>query len=241
MAALFNEFKDKIRLVVFNACFSRVPAEAVSRHVECAIGMSGRVSDRTAVTFAGELYRAIGFGKSIDQALRLSRLALKLAGRGCQADPEIVTRKGTVAADLFLVNPSGNTPPPFNRSGKKIDPDQATIGEVLQAIRSRRRFEDTPPGLQHELEEQFSSIAEIRTVLTEAKLVMNEYCRNDKPLSVHMVNLETNPAYAWNTVLIQAPNIGPRAFAAVLLCARARVSVELPRVDETLRRLVDAA
>src|ERR1700754_2535394 len=52
---------DEIKLVVFNACFSEAQAEAVTRHVDVAIGMSDEIGDEAARVFAAQFYSAVGF------------------------------------------------------------------------------------------------------------------------------------------------------------------------------------
>ena len=59
---LFATLKDKVRLVVFNACFARGQAEAVAEVIDCAIGMNDEISDDAAIAFSGSFYRTLGFG-----------------------------------------------------------------------------------------------------------------------------------------------------------------------------------
>lgn len=72
--------REEIRLVVFNACFTSGQAEAVTQHVDAAIGMSDAVGDEAARVFAAQLYSAIGFGHSIRQAFGQARAALMMEG-----------------------------------------------------------------------------------------------------------------------------------------------------------------
>lgn len=44
---LFSTLKDNIRVVVLNACYSRVQAEAISQVVECVVGMGQQIGDRS--------------------------------------------------------------------------------------------------------------------------------------------------------------------------------------------------
>ena len=71
---------DNIRVVLFNACFSKAQAEAVTKHTEVAIGMQDAIGDDAARVFAAQFYSAIGFGRSIKQAFDQGISALLMEG-----------------------------------------------------------------------------------------------------------------------------------------------------------------
>jgi len=96
---------DNIRLVVFNACFSRDQAEAVTQHVEAAIGMSDAIGDDAARVFAAQLYSAIGFGCSIKQAFDQGISALLLEGIPEEETPALFTQEGVGSENIVLVRP----------------------------------------------------------------------------------------------------------------------------------------
>jgi hypothetical protein len=91
-ADLFKILKDRIRLVVLNACHSRPLAEAVGKYIEHAIGMEDVVCDRAAIDFAVALYKGIAFGKTVQDAFELGRNALQLNGLADADVPALVTR-----------------------------------------------------------------------------------------------------------------------------------------------------
>lgn len=64
MAAVIEAAAERVRLVVFNACFSDEQAEKILEHVDAVIGMSDSISDKAALAFARQLYSSIGFGHS---------------------------------------------------------------------------------------------------------------------------------------------------------------------------------
>jgi len=74
--ALFAALKDNIRCVVLNACYSEEQAKAIAKHIDCVIGMSGRISDESATIFATAFYQAIGYGKSVKTAFELGRVQI---------------------------------------------------------------------------------------------------------------------------------------------------------------------
>jgi CHAT domain-containing protein len=105
LAALFKTLKDNLRVVILNACYSSVQATAISGIVDFTIGMKDSISDEAAATFAASFYRAIGFGRSIQEAFDQAKAALLLAGIPEDDIPVLLTRPGADAATAILVNP----------------------------------------------------------------------------------------------------------------------------------------
>jgi CHAT domain-containing protein len=96
---------DNVRLVVFNTCQSRTHAEAVITHVDVAIGMNASIDDEAARVFSAQLYSAVGFGRSVQQAFEQARLELQLQGIPGAATPELFVRPGVDPDQVFLVRP----------------------------------------------------------------------------------------------------------------------------------------
>jgi hypothetical protein len=96
---------DNIRLVVFNACSSQAQVEAVTQHVEAAIGMSDEIGDDAARVFAAQFYSAIGFGRSVKQAFDQGISALLLEGIPEEEIPALFTQEGIDSEDIVLVRP----------------------------------------------------------------------------------------------------------------------------------------
>lgn len=67
-----------VMLVVLNACYSEVQAQALVAHVPCVIGMSSAIGDEAAIVYAASLYRALAFGKSVANAHEQGLAALAL-------------------------------------------------------------------------------------------------------------------------------------------------------------------
>ncbi len=107
LVSLFENLKDNIRLVILNSCFSMPQAEAITSHIDCAIGMKKEIGDHAAIVFAAAIYQAIGFGKSVLTAFDLGKTALKLEGIPEEDTPQLLTRKGVDASKVFLLPPSG--------------------------------------------------------------------------------------------------------------------------------------
>ena len=101
---LFRVLRDDIRLVVFNACFSRPQAEAIVEHIDFAIGMNKAIGDEAASVFSSSFYRAIGFGRSVKDAFDQGVTALMLEGISEEKTPELLTREGVDASQVILVD-----------------------------------------------------------------------------------------------------------------------------------------
>lgn len=102
--ALFGVVKDNLRVVVFNACFSEAQAKAVIEVIDCAIGMHSSIDDRAASIFAASFYRAIGFGRSVQQAFDQGKTAMLLEGFELSQSkiPVLLHRTSVNPSQIFL-------------------------------------------------------------------------------------------------------------------------------------------
>jgi hypothetical protein len=103
LETLFKTMKDSIRVVVLNACFSRSQARAITKHIDCAIGMNKDVGDAAAIIFSAAFYRGLGFGHSIKRAFDEGILALKMENNPDYSIPELICRKGVKPNDVRLI------------------------------------------------------------------------------------------------------------------------------------------
>jgi len=109
LKALFTTLKDNIQIVILNACYSRSQAEAITEVVNCAIGMNDSIGDEAAIIFAASFYRALGFGRSIQEAFDQGKVALQLEGIPEEHTPELLVKAGVNPSQIVLVS---QTPPP---------------------------------------------------------------------------------------------------------------------------------
>ena len=116
LARLFEVMRGRTRVVVFNACFSQAQAEAVTEHVDCAIGTSAALSDVGARVFSSELYSAIAHGTSVGDAFEQARAALSIHGLLEEDIPTLLAQNANgQAADphgIFLLAPAPKTRAP---------------------------------------------------------------------------------------------------------------------------------
>lgn len=105
LRALFTIMKDNVRVVILNACYSQPQAQAITEIIDCALGMNKAIGDQAARTFAASFYRAIGFGRSVQDAFEQGKLALLLEKSSGKDTPELLVKTGIEASRIFLVTP----------------------------------------------------------------------------------------------------------------------------------------
>ncbi len=104
LQALFYTFKEQTRVVILNACYSKVQAEAITEVIDCVIGMNTKIGDEAAIVFAASFYRAIGFGCSIQDAFEQARVALMLEGISEEDTPELLCREQVNPKEIILTS-----------------------------------------------------------------------------------------------------------------------------------------
>jgi hypothetical protein len=104
LKALFTALKDNVRLVVLNACYSKIQAQAISEVIDCVIGMNSSITDDASINFVASVYRAIGFGRSIQEAFDQGKVSLMLNGISEENIPELLVKAGTNAANIALLS-----------------------------------------------------------------------------------------------------------------------------------------
>jgi hypothetical protein len=98
LLALYN---THLRLVLLNACFTKVQARLISEVVDYAIGTGKGIGDKAGVAFAGAFYRALGFGKSIRDAFDSAKAELSLTRMPRTQGIELFVREGLSELDSF--------------------------------------------------------------------------------------------------------------------------------------------
>ena len=78
LSNLFALFDKQVECVLLNACYSEVQANEIVQHINYVIGMSHEIRDDAAIAFATGFYRALGWGKSIEEAYEFGRNAIQI-------------------------------------------------------------------------------------------------------------------------------------------------------------------
>jgi len=80
LAGLFALFRETVRCVVLNACFSEIQAVAIRREVPHVIGMRARIPDPIAIAFSTGFYKALAAGRDVPFAFRLGVASARAKG-----------------------------------------------------------------------------------------------------------------------------------------------------------------
>jgi hypothetical protein len=118
---LFTTLKDNVRLILLNACYSREQALALVEVIDCVIGMNDRISDEAAAIFAGSFYRALGFGRSVQNAFDQGLVALSMSNVPEEDTPELLVKKGIDPNQIVLVG---------SRKPQEASPAKGTLTPV---------------------------------------------------------------------------------------------------------------
>jgi hypothetical protein len=92
----------RARIVVLNACYTTVQADALRTTVDCIIGMDGAIGDDAARAFAVRFYGALGNRRSARNAVDSGIAALAGKELSDEQLPRCVTRDGVDAEQLVL-------------------------------------------------------------------------------------------------------------------------------------------
>ncbi len=106
LSNLFGILKANIRVVVLNACYAMDQAKALTRTIDCAIGMNDAIEDRAALIFAAHFYQSLAFGCSVEEAFKLAQNQLEIEGIEGSHIPELLVRDGANPAEIRIGNPS---------------------------------------------------------------------------------------------------------------------------------------
>ncbi len=132
--ALFQVFKDNVQVVLLNACFSQIQAEALKDVIDCVIGMNAAIGDQAAIVFAASFYRALGFRRSVKEAFEQGKVALLLEGIPEADIPKLLCKPGIDPAQVFLVPALEKTTSPSFISVKQLDPPHLHIVESHERL-----------------------------------------------------------------------------------------------------------
>jgi CHAT domain len=101
LAQVLALYNSHLRLVVLNACFTVAQARAVSEVIDYAVGTGKGIGDKAGVAFAGAFYRALGFGKSVNEAFMSAKAELGLTKMPRTQGIELFVRDGIDEKDPF--------------------------------------------------------------------------------------------------------------------------------------------
>ncbi|MCP4105093.1 MAG: CHAT domain-containing protein [Desulfobacteraceae bacterium] len=98
LSNLFKLFKDTVKCVVLNSCYSGQQAQAIKLHIPYVIGMKAGIPDKAASSFSIGFYKAIGAGREIPFAFELGKTAIQLEGVSGDDIPVLLIKPITLEA-----------------------------------------------------------------------------------------------------------------------------------------------
>ncbi|MCW7475592.1 CHAT domain-containing protein [Leptospira levettii] len=75
---LFSLFKDNIKAVILNSCYSEKQARAISKLGITVIGMNREIDDNDAIEFSKGFYQALGGGKDVSFSFEMGKVLLSV-------------------------------------------------------------------------------------------------------------------------------------------------------------------
>jgi tetratricopeptide (TPR) repeat protein len=104
LGRLFRVFKDTIKCVILNACYSEQQAKAISENIDCVIGMTQAIGDQAAINFASSFYQALAYGRSVRDAFDLGCNQIDLASLNQENVPQLLTKTGVEPQKVFFAS-----------------------------------------------------------------------------------------------------------------------------------------
>lgn len=99
LANLFKLFNKSLRCVILSSCYNDKQAEAIAQYIDCVVGTLKSIEEKSAVSFAQGFYRALGGGKSVNEAFEFGVVQMKLANN--KGKPKIIAIKVDPADLVF--------------------------------------------------------------------------------------------------------------------------------------------
>lgn len=96
---LFKTLSRNARLIFLNACHTKEQSEALSRIFDYTIGTNGLIHDGDAVKFAGEFYRTLANGATVEGTFQAARAAMNGRVSGIS---ELLKREGADDSSPFI-------------------------------------------------------------------------------------------------------------------------------------------
>ena len=107
LTKLFHIFKDKLKCVVLNACYSDVQGDEIRQQIDYVVGMRKAIGDEAAIKFAVAFYDAVFAGSDFRVAFDVGCTAIDLHNLPDTDSPVFLTSPQLGGTDLAYTE---NTP-----------------------------------------------------------------------------------------------------------------------------------
>ncbi|MEP0923403.1 AAA-like domain-containing protein [Leptolyngbya sp. ST-U4] len=150
LGRLFKLFSDQVECVVLNACYSEMQADEIRKHINFVVGMNQQIGDKAAVIFATGFYRALGAGRSYEDAFEFGCNAIDLESIPEYLTPVLRRKADRKAQRVFI---SYRSKDPDLKLAQQLHDALAEAGhQVFMAAESIRLGDTWSQRIQQELE-----------------------------------------------------------------------------------------
>jgi len=151
LSKLFEIFKENVRCVVLNACYSKRQAQAIAEHIDAVIGMSKAIGDEAAINFAIAFYQALGYGRNLKTAFELGCVQIHLENLKEQDTPKLLAFK-TNPQEIVFVNEEEMRMPNLDEKNQSSDFQIHAGGNVTIGgdVVGRDKITTVTTGFSHE-------------------------------------------------------------------------------------------
>ncbi|WP_428262040.1 SUMF1/EgtB/PvdO family nonheme iron enzyme [Haliangium sp.] len=147
LGRLFQTLRDDIRVVVLSGCYAPAQAEAIAAHIDCVVGLPAALGPQATVRFSASFYRALAFGRTVENAFEQGLVSLALQGMNADEPALVVGRPGVVPARIVLVGAAAAVDPADPAPAGPHDTVPGPAAPVRPAAPARARRPSTrPPG-----------------------------------------------------------------------------------------------
>lgn len=150
LKALFTTLKDNVQVIILNACYSLLQAEAITEVIDCVVGMNDAIGDEAAIKFAASFYRAIGFGRSVQEAFDQGKVALLLEGIPEDNKPELLMRAGVDPSRLILVHSPTPNAPRFREEQSQQQEEEHRPTTEIEEVRAYIYSQEAEEAIRYE-------------------------------------------------------------------------------------------
>lgn len=126
LVALLRLFRDNVRVVVLNACYSKRQAEAFTQTIDYTVGLNEVIGDKAAILFSKSFYQALSYGRSVEDAFQLARIQIKLEGIPDSKSPKLLIKNSKVQSTYIGVN--------VKRDRKELESIKYDLKSIVQRL-----------------------------------------------------------------------------------------------------------
>lgn len=183
LIGVVSKFRDRIPLVVLNACYSIQLAQALIDSIDVVVGMTHAVQDRAAILFSETFYRNLIYGgQTIGDAFAIAKRGVADEFGDPSNEAALLSREGVDPSKMVLFEPL---------RGDQVFPPHR-VREILSE--TKRRLQDEFDSLQFEIEQLGDNRESISKCREKLELARKGFAGTMTGLYVAQVCL---PSAAW--------------------------------------------